>query len=236
MKKKYTYDYPAHYVTVDPVVLGVEFKEKSCVLKTLLVTRGEERQPFHGEWALAGTFVRPEESCEQAVLRKLEEATSISQAVLQQLHTYSDPKRDPRGRVLTVGYTALVDYAAIQVRAGGDADRAEWFQLDQLPKLAFDHADIVARALEWLRARIRYEPIVFGLLPPVFTVKRMHQVCESVLGFELNMPNFRRSVARMPIFREVGEEEDVSHRPAKLVSFDPRAYERWVKKGNAFQV
>jgi 8-oxo-dGTP diphosphatase len=232
----FTYKYPAHYVTVDPVIFGAELTEKTCTIKVLLIRRGLEKEPFYGQWALPGGFIRPEESLEDAVVRKLGEETGVTKAKLQQLYVYGDPKRDPRGRVLTVGYTALVDYAACDPRAGVNETRAEWFNADDLPKLAFDHADIVARGIDWLRSRIRYEPIGFSLLPPVFTIQQYKRLCEAILGQELHKPNFRRMIAQMPIFKTVGEEQDVSHRPAKLVSFDERKYERWVKQGNTFQV
>ena len=232
----YTYEFPAHYVTVDPVIFGSASTRDTCDLKVLLIERAAQGQPFFGAWALPGGFVKPEESLEAAAQRELEEETGVTGAFLEQLYTYGDPKRDPRGRVITVAYMALIDRGRCRLEAGTDAARAQWFDVDALPALAFDHGDIVARALARLRSKVRYEPIGFNLLPPTFTIAQLHALYEAVLGRDIYLPNFRRSVMRHHLLKEAGEEEDVSHRPAKLYRFDEKAYTRLLKSGSSFEV
>jgi 8-oxo-dGTP diphosphatase len=230
----HTYEYPAHYVSVDPVVIGCTSTRDTCDVKMLLVERREK--PFQGKWALPGGFVKPAESLEAAAARELREETGITDAFLEQLYTFGQPRRDPRGRVITVAYMALIDRGGVQLRAGTDAARAEWFDLDALPPLAFDHAEIVARAIDRLRSKIRYEPIGFNLLPPTFTMAQLHALYEALLERELDLPNFRRAITRMDLLREAGQEKDVSHRPAKLLRFDEKAYSRLLKRGFSFDM
>jgi len=232
----YTYEYPAHYLTVDPVIFGARSTRDGCDLKILLIERGLTDQPFFGMWALPGGFVGPKESAEEAAARELEQETGVTDAYLEQLHIFSDPERDPRGRVVTIAFMGLVDRSACRLRAGTDAARAEWFDVKSLPPLAFDHADIVAVALERLRGKVRTEPFAFHLLPPTFTISELHTLCETVYGRPLDMPNFRRCLARMDVLREAGEETNVSHRPAKLYRFDEKAYARLLRRGQTFQL
>src|SRR5438876_4419931 len=138
----FTYEYPAHYVTVDPVIFGSESTRDSCDLRILLIERAVPAEPFHGAWALPGGFVDPKESLDAAAARELEEETGVTGAFLEQLYTFGAPDRDPRGRVITVAYLALVNRADCRVRAGSDAARAEWFDIRDLPVLAFDHKEI----------------------------------------------------------------------------------------------
>jgi 8-oxo-dGTP diphosphatase len=230
----HTYEYPAHYVTVDTVVFGCASTRDTADLKVLLIERGEK--PFLGQWALPGGFVKPTESLDAAAARELEEETGVADAFLEQLYTFGDPKRDPRGRVITVAYMALIDRARCVVRGGSDAARAQWFDLNGLPPLAFDHADIVQKAIVRLRGKISYEPVGFNLLPKTFTMAQLHALYEAILGRELDGPNFRRSIVRMEILKEAGEESGVQHRPAKIYRFDEKAYARFLKQGFHFWV
>jgi len=230
----YTYEYPAHYVTVDPVIFGAQSTRDTCDLKVLLIERGVAGQPFHGQWALPGGFVKPEESLDAAVARELQEETGVTGVFAEQLYTFGDPKRDPRGRVITVAYLALIDRGRCKLQAGTDAARAEWFDLDRLPPLAFDHAEILGKALARLRAKVHYEPIGFNLLPPLFTMAQLHALYEAVLDRTLDLPNFRRAITRLNVLREGGEETNVSHRPAKLFRFDEKAYGRMLRSGIHF--
>src|SRR5436190_18501821 len=153
-----TYEYPRPALTVDAVVFGLDDED----LKVLLIRR--DLEPFGGKWALPGGFVRVEESLEEAVRRELQEETGISQVFLEQLYTFGDVDRDPRERVVSVAYYALVKLSDHKAKAATDAANAEWFPVSQLPKLAFDHADIVEVALSRLQGKVRYQPIGFELL------------------------------------------------------------------------
>jgi 8-oxo-dGTP diphosphatase len=218
------------------VIFGAESTRESCDLKILLVERAVPTEPFFGHWALPGGFVAPDESLDRAAARELEEETGVTGAYLEQLYTFGAPDRDPRGRVITVAYYALVNRSACTVRAGGDAARAEWFDVRELPPLAFDHKDIVEKAIARLRGKVRYEPVGFNLLPERFMFAQLHALYEAILDRPIDIANFRRAIMKMGLLREAGEERDVQHRPAKFFRFDDKAYARFVRRGFNFEI
>jgi 8-oxo-dGTP diphosphatase len=225
----YTYEYPRPALSVDCVV----FATYEAGLRVLLIRRGEE--PFGGSWALPGGFVRMAETTEEAARRELEEETSLRSAFLEQLYTFSRVDRDPRERVVSVAYYALVKPSALQ--AGSDAKSAEWIDVVSLPALAFDHNEIFSVALERLRAKIRYQPIGFELLPQKFTLGQLQRLYETILGRELDKRNFRRSFLRMGVLQAMDEmEQGVAHRPSKLFRFDRAEYRRLLKRGFNFEI
>ena len=232
----FTYQHPAHFVSVDTVIFGADSRRDSCDIQLLLVERGDPAQPFAGAWALPGGFVAPCESIDDAARRELAEETGIRAAFLEQLYTFGEPARDPRGRVITVAYYALVNRAECVARAGSDASRAQWFDISAPPRLAFDHADILAKALARLRAKVRYEPIGFNLLPEKFTLAQLHALYEALLDRPIDLPNFRRAILRMGLLHEAGEEKDVAHRPAKLFRFEEKRYAQLVRRGLNFEI
>ena len=217
----YTYDYPRPALTVDCVIFGYQFE---AGLRILLIQRGSE--PFRGKWALPGGFIEMEEDLERAALRELEEETGVRDVFIEQLYTFGKPGRDPRGRVISVAYFALVNSEAHPVTAASDADSAAWFPFSDLPPLAFDHAEILDMAMERLRAKVRYQPIGFELLPEQFTLSQLQQLYESILGVgELNKRNFRHRIKNMSVLEAVGRQEGVAHRPAMLYRFNKTRYE-----------
>ena len=171
---KFRYKYPHPSVTTDCVIFGFDGNK----LEVLLVKRGID--PFKGNWALPGGFVRMEESAEEGALRELQEETGLCEAYIRQFHTFSAPNRDPRERVITIAYYALVKLQ--EVKGADDADEARWFALDQVPSLAFDHDMILRTALNELRKQIHFEPVGFELLPEKFTIKELQNLYEAVLG------------------------------------------------------
>lgn len=217
----YTYDYPRPSVTVDCVIFGLDDQQ---VLNMLLIQR--QKDPFAGFWALPGGFVDLDEDLETAALRELAEETGVQDLFIEQLYTFGAPDRDPRGRVISVAYYALVNPEKHPVRAASDAQRAEWYPVDQLPPLAFDHHQIFQVALDRLRAKVRYQPIGFELLPEQFTLTQLQQLYENILGITsgLNKRNFRTKILKMGVLEEVGMQEGVAHRPAKLYRFNRRRY------------
>jgi len=224
----YSYEYPRPALSVDCVVFAVDLD-----LKVLLIERGLE--PFLGSWALPGGFVGMRETTDVAALRELEEETGLANVFLEQLYTFSDVERDPRERVVSVAYYALVKPAL--VTGGTDASQARWFSVNDLPELAFDHSAILGVALERLRAKVRYQPIGFELLPGKFTLGQLQRLYESILGRELDKRNFRRAFLRMSILEELDEmEAGVSHRPSRLYRFHRAAYKRLVKQGFNFEI
>jgi 8-oxo-dGTP diphosphatase len=227
----YTYEYPRPAVTVDCVVFGLDEED----LKVLLIRRGLE--PYQGRWALPGGFVKMEESLEGAARRELEEEAGVRPNVLEQLYTFGAPERDPRGRVVTVAYFALVKLMDHRVQAATDAREAAWFSVWDLPKLAFDHGDIIAMALQRLKGKVRYQPIGFELLPPKFTLTQLQRMYEKILERELDKRNFRKKILSMELLEELDEvEQDVSHRAARLYRFDSKKYKQLEKQGFNFEL
>jgi 8-oxo-dGTP diphosphatase len=140
--------------------------------------------------------------------------------------------RDPRERVVTVAYYALAKLSDHRIRAATDAMGVGWFALDDLPKLAFDHDDIVTRAHERLRGKVRYAPVGFELLPPRFSLTQLQRLYEIILGTGLDKRNFRKKILAMDLLVETDEvEQGVRHRAARLYRFDRRKYERLLKQG-----
>lgn len=227
----YSYKYPRPALTVDCVVFGLDEGD----LKVLLIQRGIE--PFEGKWALPGGFVSPEESLEAAAKRELKEETGVEDVFLEQLYTVGDVDRDPRERVITVAYYALVNLQDFDVHASTDASNAAWFEIDDLPELAFDHNMILQMALDRLRGKIRYEPIGFELLPEKFTLTQLQQLYEKILGEKLDKRNFRKKLQKMGILIALDEiQKDVAHRAARYYSFDEEQYEKKKEKGFHFEM
>lgn len=221
-----TYEYPRPALTVDCVIFGLD---ESNQLKVLLIQRALE--PFKDYWALPGGFVDMSETLEAAALRELEEETGVRDVFIEQLFTFGDPDRDPRGRVVSVAYFALVNLGEHPVRASSDARNVKWFELDKMPDLAFDHAKILHTAVNRLKAKVRYQPIGFELLPEKFTLSQLQELYETILGVEegLNKRNFRKRIQQMGVLKEAGKQSGVAHRPAMLYSFDKERYEALVK-------
>lgn len=227
----YSYEYARPALTVDCVVFGLDEEE----LKVLLIERALE--PFQGKWALPGGFVRIEETLDDAAMRELQEETGLQKVYLEQLYSIGDLKRDPRERVVTVAYYALVRLSSHKVKAATDARQALWFSIDDLPKLAFDHDKILKMAHERLRGKVRYQPIGFELLPQKFTLRELQHLYEVVLDRELDKRNFRKKILGMEILEELDEvETDVAHRAARLYRFDRRAYKELTKQGFNFEI
>jgi 8-oxo-dGTP diphosphatase len=225
------YAYPRAALTVDCVIFG--FNEGR--LQVLLIERGIE--PFKGQWALPGGFVRINESLEDACRRELEEETGLRKVYMEQLYTFGDPGRDPRERVVSVAYYALVKTEGHILTAGTDAARAAWFPAEEPPPLAFDHAHILSRALERLRGKVRYEPIGFELLPRRFTLTELQRLYETILGTTLDKRNFRKKLLAMDLLVATDEyQTNVRHRAARLYKFDARRYAQLRRAGFHFEL
>jgi 8-oxo-dGTP diphosphatase len=227
----YSYQYPRAALTVDCVVFGFDEGE----LKVLLIERGLE--PFKGRWALPGGFVRVEETLDAAARRELAEEAGLSNVFLEQLYTFGTVDRDPRERVVSVAFYALVKLSEHSAKAATDAANARWFPVSEVPKLAFDHAAILETAIERLKGKVRYQPIGFELLPPKFTLSQLQHLYEAVLGTELDKRNFRKKVLGFDLLVALKETQMLGrHRPAQLFRFDADKYERLKKKGLLFEL
>src|SRR3954469_1743149 len=222
----FSYEYARPAITVDCVVFGLDEND----LKVLLIQR--KLQPFQHTWALPGGFVRIEETLDEAARRELEEEAGVTDVYLEQLYTFGALDRDPRERVVTIAYYALAKLSDHRIRAATDAMGVGWFSLDDLPKLAFDHAEIVALARDRLRGKVRYAPVGFELLPPRFSLTQLQRLYEIILGTDLDKRNFRKKILSLDLIVETDEvEQGVRHRAARLYRFDRRKYERLLKQG-----
>src|SRR5579863_8080556 len=205
-------------VTVDVVMMSLRQRD----LQVLLVKR--RAWPYEGMWAIPGGFVNIDESLESAAKRELREETSVQDVYLEQLYTFGDPGRDPRTRVITVVYFALLDSERLQVRAGDDAGNVQWFSVYHLPSLAFDHAKILNYTLDRLRGKLEYTTIAFNLLPEQFTLRELQRVYEIILHRKLDKRNFRKKVLSTGILEDTGAKKmEGTHRPARLYRFNPAA-------------
>ena len=222
--KMYCYKYPHPSVTTDCVIFGFDGEK----LQVLLVERGID--PYKGCWAFPGGFIKMDESCEEGALRELEEETGLTGAYIEQFHTFSNPSRDPRERVITVAYYALVRIQ--NVRAGDDAAKAEWFALDKVPKLAFDHDCVLQKALKALRERIHFEPIGFELLPEKFTLRQLQTLYEAILDVNFDRSNFAKKMLHFNILTQLDETVwPTPKREAYLYSFNQESYNELKQKG-----
>jgi len=232
-KRQFVYDYPRPAVTVDCVVFGLS----KPGLQLLLIKRAG--QPFRGCWALPGGFVEIDESADDAALRELEEETGVTNVFVEQLYTFTEVDRDPRSRVMSVAYYALVRPASVSLVAGSDASEAEWFPVAKLPELAFDHKLIVKTGLQRLRGKVRYQPIGFELLPRKFTLTQLQEMYEMVLGRPLDSRSFRSKFLAIGVLDpldEYAKSPGVTGRAPKLFRFNRREYSRLLKAGFNFEV
>lgn len=206
-------------VTVDVVIFSLVNHND---LQVLLVKRKEA--PYKGMWAIPGGFVQMNESLEDAALRELKEETDVANVYIEQLYTFGNPQRDPRTRVITVAYFALVPYDAIIPQAGDDAEETSWFSMFDLPELAFDHAEILEYAITRLRYKLEYTSVGFELLPDEFTLSELQSGYEIILGETLDKRNFRRKILSADIIEETGKKRaDGEGRPAKLYRYQKNA-------------
>jgi len=225
------YEHPRPALAVDCAVFGLDDE----ALRVLLIERGVA--PFKGSWALPGGFVHMDETLEQGARRELEEEAGLRDVFLEQLYTFGSVNRDPRERVVSVAYYALVNLFDHRVRAATDATSAAWFDLDDVPELAFDHQAILRMASTRLRGKVRYEPIGFELLPREFTLTQLQRMYEKILGRTLDKRNFRKKVLSTGLLEETDElEKHVSHRAARLFRFDEASYRRLRDDGFFFEV
>ena len=228
---RHTYKYPRPALAVDCVVFGFDDGE----LKVLLIERALD--PFRGRWGLPGGFVRVGESLDEAAERELFEEAGIRNVFFEQLYTFGAVDRDPRERVVSVSYYALVNLSNYEPKAATDALRAKWFPVSKVPKLAFDHREILRIGLARLKGKVRYQPIGFELLASKFTLFELQHLYEVILGTGLDKRNFRKKVLSFGLLLPLEETQTAGrHRPARLFRFDVVKYEELKKRGFNFEL
>lgn len=218
-------------VSIDCVLFGFDGGE----LKILLIERNEE--PFKDWWALPGYLIGDDESLDQSASRILHELTGLSDVYMEQYYAFGEVGRHPQGRVVTIAYYAML-------RLGGDkalrpltnyAKKAQWININELPKLAFDHQHIYDKGLEKIKRRIKHLPIAFELLPEKFTLTQVQNVYELILGKKLDKRNFRKKILSFGVLKELDEKQKgVSFRAATLYKFDKRKYAKLYSKEISF--
>ena len=207
----YCYQYPHPAVTTDIVIFTIQYQQ----LHVLLVRRGNP--PFQGQWALPGGFVDIDEDLDTCAKRELFEETNLRDVYLEQLYTFGQHNRDPRERIITVAYYALIPVDKLQPKAGSDADEVRWFAVDNLPQLAFDHALIITTARERVAAKASYSTIAFQFLGNEFTLPELQDVYQILKNETLDKRNFRKWIQSLNCLEETGTlRRNGLHRPAKL--------------------
>jgi 8-oxo-dGTP diphosphatase len=215
-------------VTVDIVIFTV----RERTLQVLLIRRGVP--PFEGQYAIPGGFILEGESLEQAAKRELQEETGVHDVFLEQLYSFGDPARDPRGRIITVAYYALISSEWNSLAAGSDASEARWFPMNELPTLAFDHKQILEYALQRLQNKLEYTTVGFQLLPEKFTLGELQSVYETILGRRLDKRNFRRKIDLLGVLKPLREWQRAGRKPARLYRFSSERFEKLKDKGILF--
>lgn len=225
-EQQFCYKYPHPAVTTDCVIFGFD----GVGLNVLLIERGIE--PYKGKWAFPGGFLNMTETAEQGALRELREETNVTDVFVEQLQAFTDVERDPRERVITIAFYALVRPSDYEVLGGDDAKQARWFPIDDVPPLAFDHDRILRCALKRLKQKIHFEPIGFRLLDTTFTVAQLQRLYEAILEISFDRRNFYRKIMSLGILVPQGEEDtSAAHRKAQLFSFDEKKYNLLKEQG-----
>ena len=207
-----SYELPG--VTVDLVIFTVS----EGLLKALLVKRAEE--PFAGSWSIPGGFLRAGESLDEAAVRVMHDKTGVKEVYLEQLYTFGDPDRDPRARVITVTYFALIPWKNLMQPVSSKVVDVAWFPVDDLPTLAFDHKKIMNYAIARLRAKASYSNIVYGLMPEKFRLSDLQKMYEIIINKPLDKRNFRKRMLATGLLQETGSKDIAgAHRPAMLYKF-----------------
>ncbi|MFW6369706.1 MAG: NUDIX hydrolase [Bacteroidota bacterium] len=230
-KKEYCYEYPRPSVTTDCVIFGFDGNN----LNVLLIERGVE--PFKGRWALPGGFIKMDESADDCARRELEEETGVKDVYIEQLYSFSDVERDPRGWVISIAYYALVKSTDYGVIGGDDASSAQWFPVHEIPSLAFDHDMILRVAHKRLKGKIRYQPIGFELLNEQFTIPELQTLYEVILDVQFDRRNFHRKILNTGLLIPLDEKvQGVAHRAARYYHFDKTKYEELSCRGFIFEI
>ena len=219
-------------IAVDAIVFGY----KNSQLYVLLIQQKFGTSDSY--WALPGGLVKNDESLKDAVQRELREETNVSVDYFEQLFTFGDDIfRDPRNRVVSVAYFALVNPSKLEIKADSDAENVQWFKVSEVPAMAFDHNTILKKALERIKAKLTYEPIGFDLLPKEFLFSELENLYCTILDKEIERRNFRKKILSFGIVEETKNYSPIkTGRPAKLFRFNKQKYNDLAKNGFHFEI
>lgn len=218
-------------LSIDCVIFGFS----NGILSVLLVKHGQG--VTKGQWALPGGWIKYNESIDDSAYRILTAQTSVTKIYLEQFKTFGNVHRFPDKRVITVVYYALVNKESFELHAGITVSDVQWFEMNKLPQMAFDHKIIIDSCFEFVQHKVQHEPIGFNLLPKKFTLLQIQELYEAVLGKKLDKPNFRRKLSKMELLVACNEKQtDVPHRAASLYQFDKKIYSKLIKQGFSFEI
>lgn len=218
-------------LSIDCVIFGFNEGE----LKILLIKRAGE--PQKGKWALPGGFVGKNENLNDSAKRILEELTGLKNIYMEQFHSFGDVKRYPLHRVVSIAYYALIKIDAYRIRPAANAEEVKWFPVSKVPRLVFDHNEILKEGFERLQNNVKYHPIGFELLPEKFTLTQLQSLYEAVLGKELDKRNFRKKILSMDLIVKLNESQtNVAHRAARFFKFDKKRYQELQSSGFIFEI
>ncbi len=216
--------------SVDCVIFGYHEKE----LKVLLIQRGTD--PYENYWALPGDLVYPHEDLEHAAQRVLRDLTSLPDISMRQVHAFGKVARHPLGRVITIAYTALVEHTEINPLPSNWAKQTKWHSVKKLPRLAFDHEEILKDCHQSIKRLIISEPLWVNVLPEKFTITQLQEIFETVLDKKFDKGNFRKKINGLKFLKPLKEsQKNVRHRPSTLFSFDYKVFEKYREKGFVFE-
>lgn len=218
-------------LSIDCLIFGFRNSE----LDILLIRHAEGISK--GRWALPGGWIRHNESIDDAASRLLTSLTGVSNVFLEQLHAFGDVNRYPGKRVITLAYYALINAENYSLSAGFTASEAKWVKINDVPRLPYDHNKIIKTGFQYLKHKVRHEPLGFNLLPKKFTLHQIQKLYEAILETELDKPNFRRKLLKMNLLVPCDEkQQDVSHRAANFYRFDKKNYKKLMEGGFTFEL
>jgi 8-oxo-dGTP diphosphatase len=218
-------------LSIDCLIFGFRNSE----LDILLIKHGEGISK--GRWALPGGWIRYNESIDVAANRLLTSLTGVSNIFLEPLRAFGEVDRYPGKRVITLAYYALINADNYSLSAGFTASDAKWFKIHEVPKLPYDHNKILDTGFQYLKHKVRHEPLGFNLLPKKFTLHQIQKLYEAILETELDKPNFRRKLLNMNLLVPCDEKQrDVSHRAASFYRFDKKIYKKLTESGFNFEL
>lgn len=218
-------------LSIDCIIFGFKYSE----LYILLIKH--KTGATKGEWKLPGGWIQYNESLDESALRILKLQTGVENIFLEQFKTYGNVDRFPNDRVITIAYYALLNIENFSIPPHPDDIEVSWIKVNKVPKMLYDHNQIFCDCLTFIKHKVQHEPIGFNLLPKKFTLKQLQDLYEAILNHKLDKSNFRKKLLKMDLLHTTQEKQmDVSHRAAKLYTFDKKVYKKLQNQGFVFEI